>query len=104
MRDWIRACKGGAPACSKFEIAAPYTEWLVLGSAAVRVEGKLLYDAKTGQFTNSPEANKYLKLDYRKGWEVKRVAGKGREDIRWTTRDEISGRSRWPRRRCRWPS
>lgn len=71
QRDWIRACKGGVPACSDFSIAAPYTEWLVLGSAAVRVEGKLLYDAKTGLFTNSKEANKYLQLDYRKGWEVK---------------------------------
>jgi hypothetical protein len=71
QRDWIRACKGGAPACSEFEIAAPYTEWLVLGSAAVRVEGKLLYDAKTGLFTNNAAANKYLQLDYRKGWEVK---------------------------------
>jgi len=71
QRDWIRACKGGAPACSQFEIAAPYTEWLVLGSAAVRVDGKLLYDAKTGLFTNSAEANKHLQLNYRKGWEVK---------------------------------
>jgi hypothetical protein len=71
QRDWIRACKGGAPACSEFGIAAPYTEWLVLGSAAVHVEGKLLYDAKTGLFTNSPEANKYLQIGYRKGWEVK---------------------------------
>ena len=71
VRDWIRACKGGAPACSQFEIAAPYTEWLVLGSAAVRVDGKLLYDAKTGLFTNSAEANKHLQLDYRKGWTVK---------------------------------
>jgi len=71
QRDWIRACKGGVPACSHFGIAGPYTEWLVLGSAAVRVDGKLLYDAKTGRFTNSPEANKYLRLDYRKGWEVK---------------------------------
>ena len=71
QRDWIRACKGGVPACSDFSIAAPYTEWLVLGSAAVRVEGKLLYDAKTGSFTNNKEANKYLQLNYRKGWEVK---------------------------------
>jgi len=71
QRDWIRACKGGAPACSHFDVAAPYTEWLVLGSAAVRVDGTLLYDAKTGLFTNSAEANKHLQLNYRKGWEVK---------------------------------
>ena len=71
QRDWIRACKGGAPACSNFGIAGPYTEWLVLGSAAVRAEGKLLYNAKTGLFTNNLDANKYLKMEYRKGWEVK---------------------------------
>lgn len=71
QRDWIRSCKGGAPACSEFSVAAPYTEWLVLGSAAVRAEGKLMYDAKTGQFTNNADANKFLKMDYRKGWEVK---------------------------------
>jgi hypothetical protein len=73
QRDWIRACKGGAPACSDFSIAAPYTEWLVLGSAAVRTPGKLLYDAKTGRFTNSPEGNRLLDLNYRKGWEVKPI-------------------------------
>jgi hypothetical protein len=71
QRDWIRACKGGVPACSNFNIAAQYTEWLVLGSAAARVEGKLLYDAKTGLFTNNKDANKYLDMTYRKGWEVK---------------------------------
>ena len=71
QRDWIRACKGGVPACSHFGVAAPYTEWLVLGSAAVRVEGKLLYNARTGLFTNNKDANKYLQLNYRKGWEVK---------------------------------
>lgn len=71
QRDWIRACKGGVPACSHFDVAAPYTEWLVLGAAAVRVTGKLLYDAKTGLFTNSAEANKYLQIDYRKGWTLK---------------------------------
>jgi hypothetical protein len=71
QRDWIRACKGGSPACSNFSIGAPYTEWLLLGSAAIRVEGKLLYDAKTGLFTNNKEANKYLEMNYRKGWEVK---------------------------------
>ena len=70
QRDWIRACKGGSPACSNFNIAAPFTEWLLLGSAAVRVEGKLLYDAKTGLFTNNKEGNKYLAMQYRKGWEV----------------------------------
>jgi predicted dehydrogenase len=70
-RDWVRACKGGAPACSNFSIAAPYTEWLVLGAAAVHYEGKLLWNCAKGEFTNNKEANKWVKPVYRKGWDVK---------------------------------
>jgi predicted dehydrogenase len=71
VRDWIRACKGGAPACSNFSIAGPYTEWLVLGAIAVRFEGKLLWDNAKGEITNIKEANKLVRPLYRKGWEVK---------------------------------
>jgi hypothetical protein len=71
LRDWIRACKGGAVACSNFSIAGPYTEWLVLGSAAVRHEGKLLWDNAKGEFSNKKEANQWVKPTYRKGWEIK---------------------------------
>jgi predicted dehydrogenase len=71
QRDWVRACKGGEPACSNFSVAGPYTEWMVLGAIAVRVEGKLLWDAKKMEFTNNKEANKYVKPVFRKGWELK---------------------------------
>jgi hypothetical protein len=73
QRDWIRACKGGEPACSNFSIAGPYTEWMVLGAAAVRVPGKLLWDAKKMEFTNNREANKYVRPVFRKGWELKSI-------------------------------
>ena len=71
QRDWIRACKGGEPACSHFGIAGPYTEWMVLGAVAARVEGKLLWDPKKMEFTNNREANKFVRPGYRKGWEIK---------------------------------
>ena len=71
LRDWIRACKGGAPACSNFSIAGPYTEWLVLGAAAVHYEGKLLWDNAKGEFSNNREANRWVKPAFRKGWELK---------------------------------
>jgi predicted dehydrogenase len=71
LRDWVRACKGGAPACSHFGIAAKYTEWLVLGAAAVHAEGKLLWDNKKGEFTNNREVNQWVKPRFRKGWELK---------------------------------
>ena len=70
-RDWIRACKGGDPACSNFSLAGPYAEWVTLGAIAYRFQGKLEYDAATQRFTNNPEANQYLKPEFRKGWELK---------------------------------
>jgi hypothetical protein len=71
QRDWVRACKGGEPACSNFGVAGPYTEWMVLGAVAARVEGKLLWDGKKMEFTNNREANKFVKPVFRKGWELK---------------------------------
>ena len=70
-RDWVRACKGGAPACSNFSIAGPYTEWLVLGAVATHYEGKLLWDNVKGEISNNKEANKWVKPTFRKGWELK---------------------------------
>ena len=72
-RDWIRACKGGDPACSNFSVAGPFTEWILLGSIALHFEGKLEWDAKRMRFTNNNEANKYLKPEFRKGWKFNAV-------------------------------
>ena len=69
-RDWVRACKGGAPACSNFSIAGKYTEWLVLGATAVHYESKLLWDAAKGEITNNAEANHWVKPTFRKGWDL----------------------------------
>ncbi len=71
MADWIRACKGGEPSCSDFSITAPFAEWLALAIIAMRVPGKLEWDSKNMRFTNSAEANKLVKPEFRKGWELK---------------------------------
>jgi len=70
-RDWIRACKGGEPACSNFSKSGPFTEWVLLGSIALRFEGKLLWDGAQMKFTNNPEADQYVTPSYRKGWTLK---------------------------------
>jgi predicted dehydrogenase len=68
-RDWIRACKGGEPACSNFSVSGPFAQWMLLGVVAMRIgEGKLNWDAQAGRFTNSAEANALLKPKFRKGW------------------------------------
>jgi hypothetical protein len=69
-RDWIRACKGGDPACSNFNVAAPFVEWMLLGVIALRVEGKIEYDPAKMRITNNADANKYLRPTFRKGWSL----------------------------------
>jgi hypothetical protein len=71
QQDWIRACKGGAPGVSDFAVATKYIEWLALGAIALRVPGKLLWDGNKRRFTNSDQANRYLKPALRKGWDLK---------------------------------
>lgn len=71
MEDWIRAAKGGDPGCSDFKITSPYAEWLALTAITMRVGGKLEWDAKNMRFTNNAEANKYVKPQFREGWELK---------------------------------
>jgi hypothetical protein len=71
QQDWIRACKGGSAGVSEFGVATKYIEWLALASIALRVPGKLLWDAKAMRFTNSAEANKHLRPFLRKGWTLK---------------------------------
>jgi hypothetical protein len=71
QQDWIRACKGGAPGVSDFAVSSKYIEWLALGAIALRVPGKLLFDASRRRFRNSEEANALLKPYLRKGWDLK---------------------------------
>jgi hypothetical protein len=66
--DWIRACKGGEPACSNFNVAAPFVEWMLLGVIALRVEGKIEYDPATMRISNNEPANQYLRPAVRQGW------------------------------------
>jgi predicted dehydrogenase len=67
-RDWIRACKGGEPACSNFSVAGPFTEWITMGVIALHYEGKLEWDAAKMEFTNNKEATKRVRPTFRKGW------------------------------------
>lgn len=67
-RDWIRAAKGGDPACSNFSVAGPFTEWILLGVLGLRFEGKLEWDAEAMKVTNRPEVNALVKPTFRKGW------------------------------------
>jgi hypothetical protein len=70
LEQWIRACKGGAESDASYEKAYPFAETILLGTVAVRCDKKLKWDTTKMEFTNAPEANKYLRREYRKGWEL----------------------------------
>ncbi len=68
-RDWVRACKGGEPASSNFDYSGPLSETVLMGNLAVRYPNRLLlWDGAKMQVTNDPEANTYVRRQYRKGW------------------------------------
>jgi len=69
-KDWINACKTGKPACSNFDYAGPLTEMVLLGNIAVRTGRRLEWDGENMRCTNVPEANDYIRREYRKGWSL----------------------------------
>jgi hypothetical protein len=69
-QDWVTACKGGAPTLSNFEYAGLLTEANHLGNVAYRAEKKIQWDTKEMRATNAPNAEQFIKRDYRKGWKL----------------------------------
>jgi predicted dehydrogenase len=69
-RNWFEACKGGTPACSNFEYSAPFSEMIVLGGLAIRMNQRLEYDCIAGKLTNVANSDHLLTKEYRKGWEL----------------------------------
>ena len=72
-QEWVDACRGEGKTLSNFEYAAVLTEGLLLGNVALRAGQTIEWDTKSGKVTNLPEANRFVKKQYRKGWEVDRV-------------------------------
>ena len=70
LDQWIRACKGGQASDASFDKIYPFTQAICMGTIAMRVNNKLMWDAGKMQFTNSPEANQLMHRKYRKGWEL----------------------------------
>ena len=70
--EWVDAIRGGKPAYSNFDIAAYLTEIILLGCVAMRVGvgKKLEWDGPNMHAKNAPEAAKFVRREYRKGWTV----------------------------------
>ncbi len=68
--NWIEAIRGNAHATSPFEYAAPLTEVMLLGIAALNAGKRIEYDAKNMRIKNVADSDALLKRQYRKGWEL----------------------------------
>ena len=67
---FVDACLGGEKTESHFAQSGPMTEAILLGTVAIRMPDTLLeWDAAKMRFSDR-RANKYLRREYRKGWEV----------------------------------
>jgi predicted dehydrogenase len=68
--DWLAAIRGGPAAGSDFaNFGGPLAETVLLGNVAIRAGRGFKWDAKALR-TDSPETDRYLRRDYRKGWEL----------------------------------
>ncbi len=70
--EWVQACLENKPekCYSGFSYAGPLTETVVLGCVAMRAGKKIEWDGPNMKITNVPEANAFLRREYRKGWEL----------------------------------
>lgn len=64
-QEWIHACKTGEPTTCNFEYAGWLTEANHLGNVAYRVGKKLEWDPVNLKATNAPEADQFIKRQYR---------------------------------------
>jgi len=66
---FLDACLGGEMCESHFEQVGPMAETILLGTVAIRVPDTLLqWDGKRMRVTNSADANRLLRREYRAGW------------------------------------
>jgi hypothetical protein len=68
--EWVAGIKEAdpqRPSCP-FSYAGPLTEAYLLGNIALKVGQKIEWDPVKLEVTNCPEANQYVRREYREGW------------------------------------
>jgi predicted dehydrogenase len=71
-KQWVEACLGNGKPAANFDYSGPLTESVLLGSVATRFpKTTLQWDTAKLKFTQTAEANRFVRRSYRKGWEVK---------------------------------
>jgi predicted dehydrogenase len=67
-REWVEACKTGGPTTCNFDYSGALTEAALLCNVALRTGKKLTWDAKNLKAIGCPEADVFIRREYRQGW------------------------------------
>lgn len=67
--EWIEAIKSRGPTTCNFDYSGALTEAVLLGNVSYRAgQQKLEWDAESLRATNLPQADQYIRREYREGW------------------------------------
>ena len=71
-KEWVEAIKAGKPelAFANFDYAGLLTAAFLLGNVAVRTGKPFTWDGEACKATDLPEAAKFIRREYRKGWDL----------------------------------
>jgi len=69
-QEWLHACKTGEPTLCNFDYSGKLIEHNLLGNVAYRTGKKLQWDPKNLKATNAPEADQFIRREYREGWSL----------------------------------
>jgi predicted dehydrogenase len=69
-REWVEACLKGGPTTCNFDYSGALTEAVLLGNVSYRCGQPLEWDAAELKAKNAPESEKFIRKEYRKGWEI----------------------------------
>jgi predicted dehydrogenase len=70
-QEWIVGAKTGAPTPCNFDYGGKMTENLMAGIVSCRVKQKLDWDSENLRATNCPEADRFIRREYREGWSIR---------------------------------
>ncbi len=69
-KEWLQACRTGSPTSCHFGYSGRLTEANHLGNVAYRAGKKIEWDTKNLRIPNAPDAERFLRREYRAGWKL----------------------------------
>ena len=69
FKEWINGIKNNSQPSANFDYSSQLTDLVILGNLSKRFNGQVLeWDAENNKVVNNPDADKYMKPEYRDGW------------------------------------